>query len=112
MAWTTKPVRFNLRLVRAVRKALVKGEDPVLPVVSHRLSVALPEGGSAATFNVCLVLDDEGTAMATCPELPDLLVFHDSEEQALAEAQAAIARRVQPERPERMQFSNGEQSAA
>ena len=90
MAWTTKPARFNLRLVRAVRKALAKGKEPVLPVVSHRHLVARPEGGSATTFDVCLVLDDDGTAMATRHELPDVLVFHDSQEQALAEAQAAF----------------------
>ena len=92
MAWTTKPGRLNLKLVRAVLKAVAAGEDIGLPVVSHPVRVARPEGGSVVTYTVCLIRDDEGTYMVTCRELPEVLVFEQCERQALIAAQAAIRR--------------------
>ena len=90
MAWKTRPARFNLKLVRAVRKALAKGEDLGLPVMSRPLAVAPPQGGPAETYTVRLVRDDEGTYMVTCHELPEVLAFEQCEKRALAAAQTAI----------------------
>ena len=112
MVWTTRPARFNLRLVRAIRKALAKGERPVLPTVTRLLPVAPSEGGPAVICTVCLVCDDEGTYMATCLEVPSVLVFGDSEEQALTAAQGAIAEHLPPETISRMKTAGEEQSAA
>ena len=90
MTWTTKPTRFNLKLVRSVRKALARGEDCGLAVEACPLFVRAPERERAELYTVSLVHDDEGTYMATCRELPEVLVFETSEGKAMAAAHAAI----------------------
>jgi hypothetical protein len=91
MAWKTKPVRFNLKLVRAVQKALARGEDCCgLTAASYHLFVMAPEAERPELYTISLVRDDEGTCMATCRELPEVLAFEDSEAKAIATAHAAI----------------------
>ena len=91
MAWTTRPARFNLKLVRAVLKAVTRGEDCCgLAATSHHLLVTAPGTEQSDLYTVCLVQDDEGTCMATCREMPEVLAFDDSEGGAIAAAHAAI----------------------
>ena len=115
MTWTIRPARFNLRFVRAVRKALAKGEACCgLVPQTFSLLVRTPEAEQAELYTVCLVCDDEGTCMAVCREVPEVLVFADSEGDVLAAARAAIEkalvargsvsdvpRPAQPQGPER-----------
>lgn len=91
MAWKIRPARFNLRFVRAMRKALANGEDccGLVPETYHLL-VSSPEAEQPARYTVCLVHDDEGTYMATCRELPELLVFESSKADVIATAHATI----------------------
>ena len=91
MAWTIRPARFNLRFVRAVRKALAKGETICgLEAKTYHLLVPMPGTERSELYTVWLVQDDEGTRMATSRELPEVLVFEDSEGEALAAARVAI----------------------
>lgn len=90
MTWNTKPTRFNLKLVRSVRKALAKGEACGLDAKSYHLLAAAIEDGRQEIYTVWLVRDDEGTCMGLCPELPEVLVFEDSEGEAIAAVQVAI----------------------
>lgn len=90
MAWKTRPARFNLKLVRSVRKALARGEDCGLEAEAYRLLVTALEAERSELYTINLVHDDEGTYMATCREVPEVLVFEDSEGDAVAAAQTAI----------------------
>jgi len=91
MTWKVRPAHFNLRFVRAVRKALAKGEDCCgLAVQTYHLFVRAPEAERSELYTVCLVRDDEGTCMAICRELPDVFVFAESEGGVIAAAHTAI----------------------
>ena len=89
MAWKTKPTRFNLKLVRSVRKALANGESCGLEVTLCHLLAAIKEDGQEI-YSFWLVRDDEGTCMAICREMPEVLVFEESEGKAIAAANVAI----------------------
>ena len=91
MAWKIRPAHFNLRFVRAVRKALLKGEDCCgMATQSYHLFVPVPGTERPELYTVCLVQDDEGTCMAICREVPEVLVFAEGEGDALAAAQTSI----------------------
>jgi len=91
MTWKIRPARFNLRFVRALHKALVRGETCCgLEAQVYHLLVPVPGTERPELYTVCLVQDDEGTCMATCREVPEVLVFEESEGEALAAMQAAI----------------------
>jgi hypothetical protein len=91
MAWKIRPAHFNLRFVRAMRKALAKGETCCgLAIQTYHLLVTTPETKRSELFTACLVRDDEGTCMAICRELPEVLVFEQNEGDALAAVHAAI----------------------
>ncbi len=91
MAWKIRPAHFNLRFVRAVRKALAKGEDCCgLVAETYHLFVSASDTEHSALYTVCLVQDDEGTCMAICREVPEVLVFAEGEGDALAAAQTSI----------------------
>ena len=90
MAWKTKPTRFNLKLVRSVQKALSRGQDCGMPAASYQLSITDPNAERSETYRIWLVQDDEGTCMATCPEVPGVLVFEEGERNAVMAVQAAI----------------------
>jgi hypothetical protein len=94
MPWTSKRAQFDIKRIRALRKALAKGEDCGLETVFHQLSLTVPETDRAETYTVCLVHDEAGNYMATCRELPQVLAFDDSESGALAAARAAIKEAV------------------
>jgi hypothetical protein len=90
MTWKTRPSHFNLKLVRTVRKALASGGDCGMEIESRYIFVALPETDRSELYTIRLVHDDEGTYMATCREVPKVLVFENSEGDAVAAAHVAI----------------------
>jgi len=66
MTWKIRPAHFNLRFVRAVRKALAKGETCCgLVAQTYHLFVSAPETKYSELCTVCLVRNDEGAPPAT-----------------------------------------------
>ena len=90
MVWKSKPTRFNLKLVRAMRKALPLGDDLGMGTVRHRLSVSPPEGGPPRSYTVYLTCDDHGTYMALCCELPEVTAFAEDEGEVLRMTRQAV----------------------
>jgi hypothetical protein len=70
---------------------MAKGKDCCgLAAQTYRFFVPLLGTESSELYTVCLVQDDEGTCLATCREVPGVLVFGQSEGGALAAEQAAV----------------------
>ena len=90
MTRKTRPSHFNLKLVRAVRKALASGEDCGMAIESRPIFVTPPKTERSELYTIRLVHDDEGTYMATCREVPEVLVFENSEGDAVTAAHVAI----------------------
>ncbi len=90
MPWTSKRARFDIKRIRALRKALAKGKDCGLETVFHQLSLTVQDTDRSETYTICLVHDEAGNYMAMCRELPQIVAFDDSESGALAAVRRAV----------------------
>ena len=90
MAQYGEPTPFALALVRRMRLSITADDDSGLPAISHRLPVAAPGGVAPLIFTVDLSPDQRGTFLVTCREVPEVLMFAEDEEKALAGAEQAI----------------------
>jgi predicted RNase H-like HicB family nuclease len=56
----------------------------------HRLSVGSPEGRAPLVYTIDLTCEPDGLYVATCRELPELIIGGDTEEEALAKVELHI----------------------
>lgn len=77
-------------LVRLLRQAVADEEGSGLPVILHCLPIATPDGKAPRILTVDLAPDERGTFLATCRDLPDVVMFVEDEEEAFTSAELAI----------------------
>lgn len=104
MALSSRPTPGMRELVRLLRRAVADEDGCGLPAISHRLPIATPDGRAARIFTVDLTPDQRGTFLVACRELPNILMFVEGEEEALASAEQTIKevlsdRHVAPDLP-------------
>ncbi len=78
------------RFIRLLRQAISSEDGTSLAGVTHHLPVTPRDGGMPKAFTVYLAPDRRGRFLVSCRELPDLLTFGATEEEALAMAEVVI----------------------
>ena len=90
MARQGKPTARAEELVKRLRLSITADDEIGLPAISHRLPVAIPNGTAPLMFTLDLAPDEDGTFFLTCREVPDVVLFEDTEDAALARAETLI----------------------
>lgn len=90
MAQKHEPTPVNQKVLRLLRQAISTQDGAVLEGITHHLPVRPRGGGVPKTYIVCLAPDEHGAFVVTCRELPDLLIFGSTEEEALVNAEVVI----------------------
>ncbi len=78
------------RVLALLRLVIAADEDTDMAALAHRVPIAAPGWDVPITFTVYLAPDEAGTFLASCRELPEVLTFGETEEEALAMAELAI----------------------
>jgi predicted RNase H-like HicB family nuclease len=86
----SKRTRTGLRFLGMLKNAINMDESGGAASLCHRLPVVPPGGDLPTTFTVYLTPDDQGIYLATCRELPAVVAFGESEEEALTRAEQVI----------------------
>lgn len=79
------------RKVIGLLKQVIASDAGEMAAITYRLPMKSPGFEIATTFTVCLAPDEQGTFLVTCRELPEIITFGEDEEEALAQAEHAIA---------------------
>jgi predicted RNase H-like HicB family nuclease len=79
--------------------AITSDDEIGLPAISHRLPLAIPNGAVPLIFTLDLAPDDCGSFLVTCREVPDVVLLENTEEAALARAEAMIRESLTNRRP-------------
>ena len=90
MAQLSKPTPWGLKLVGLLRQAVTDSDGTGLPAISHRLAIAAPDCRAPAIFTLDLSPDQRGTFLVLCREVPDVVLFAETEEEGLTRAEQAI----------------------
>ena len=84
------PSQWARDLARRMSLTIISDDDFGLPAISHRLLIAAPGHAVPLTFTVDLSPDQRGTFLVTCREVPDVVIFAEDEDEALAGVEVAI----------------------
>ncbi len=90
MAHEIRPTALGEELVRMMQAGISSGEGGDIPVISHRIPVQLAASGPPTVFTVLLSPDEDGGFLATCGDVPDLIVYGADEAEALELAEMTI----------------------
>ena len=78
------------RFIRLLRQTISTEDGTCIAGITHHLPIVPRDGGVPRTFTVYLAPDSKGSFLVSCRELPDLLTFGATEEEALAMAEVVI----------------------
>lgn len=90
MAHSNKPTPWAREVVRLLRQVVTDDDGNGLPAISHRLPIVTPDSRAPAIFTLDLSPDQHGTFLVICREVPDIVLFAETEEEGLTKAEQAI----------------------